>query len=283
VYEEKPMLSQDAGRNPRQVFGAMVRFYRDKAGLSRAELARQLCKSQALVEAIELGRRVATPEVTGDLEAALGTEGALARLRDEIGDGLGYQPYPLWFQEWALKEAEAATLRFFEPLVVPGILQTEEYARAIIRTRFGLSSDEIEEQVAARLKRQEILERDHASRLWVVLDEWVLRRPAGGQHVMAEQVSRLAEMAARPGVAIEVIPASVGAHDGTTGAFGIADFDGAPSVGYQEGPAGGLMVEEPQVVALLDLIWDTLRGDTLSRAASLALLEEAAKSWASVT
>jgi transcriptional regulator with XRE-family HTH domain len=283
VYEEKPMLSQDAGRNPRQVFGAMVRFYRERAGLSRAELARQVCKSAALVEAIELGRRVATPQVTGDLEAALGTEGALTQLRDEIGDGLGYQPYPLWFQEWALKEAEADALRFFEPLVVPGILQTEDYARAVIRTRFGLTSDEIEEQVAARLKRQGTLEHDDAPRLRVVLDEWVLRRPVGGQQVMAGQVSRLAEMATRPRVAIEVVPADVGAHDGTTGAFGIADFDGAPGVGYQEGPAGGLMIEEPRSVALLELIWDTIRGDTLSRAASLALLEEAAKSWASAT
>lgn len=277
------MLSQDAGRNPRHVFGAMVRFYRERAGLSRAELARQVCKSAALVEAIELGRRVATPQVTGDLEAALGTAGALVRLRDEIGDGLGYQPYPLWFAEWALKEAEADALRFFEPLVVPGILQTEDYARAIIRTRFGLSSDEIEEQVAARLKRQETLERDDAPRLRVVLDEWVLRRPVGGQQVMAGQVSRLAEMATRPRVAIEVVPAGVGAHDGTTGAFGIADFEGAHGVGYQEGPAGGLMVEEPRSVALLELIWDTIRGDTLSRAASLALLEETAKSWASAT
>jgi hypothetical protein len=119
--------------------------------------------------------------------------------------------------------------------------------------------------------------------LWVVLDEWVLRRPVGGQQVMTEQVHHLAEMARYPRVMIEVIPAGVGAHDGTTGAFDIAGFDGMPSVGYQEGPAGALTVEDPQSVALLELIWDTLRGDTLSRAASLALLEESAKSWASAT
>jgi transcriptional regulator with XRE-family HTH domain len=268
---------------PRQVFGGMLRYYREKAGLSRLDLARKISKSESLISAIELGDRAATPQVTGDLEAVLAADGALLRLRDEIGDGLSYQAYPSWFAEWALKEAEADALRFFEPLVVPGILQTEGYARAVISTRFGLSSDEIEEQVAARLKRQEALERDDAPRLRVVLDEWVLRRPVGGQQVMAGQVSRLVEMATRPRVAIEVVPAGVGAHDGTTGAFGIADFDGAPGVGYQEGPAGGLMIDEPRSVALLELIWDTIRGDTLPRAASLALLEETAKSWASAT
>jgi transcriptional regulator with XRE-family HTH domain len=170
------MPSRDPGRNPRQVFGAMVRFYREQAGLSRSELARQICKSVSLIQAIELGQRAATAEVTGDLEAALEAGGALAQLRDEIGDGLGYQAYPSWFQEWAISEREAKRLRWFEPLVVPGVLQTEDYARAIFRTRFGITSEEIEEQVAARLKRQEILTRDEPTALWVVLDEYVLRR-----------------------------------------------------------------------------------------------------------
>jgi transcriptional regulator with XRE-family HTH domain len=164
VCEEEMMASQDPGRNPRQVFGAMVRFYREQAGLSRSELAREICKSVSLVQAIELGQRAATAEVTGDLEAALPAGGALARLRDEIGEGLGYQAYPSWFQEWALNEAQATTLRSFEPLVVPGLLQTRDYARAIFRTRFRITSDEIEERVEARLKRQEVLTRDDPRR-----------------------------------------------------------------------------------------------------------------------
>jgi len=277
------MLSQDAGRNPRQVFGAMVRFYREKAGLSRAELARQVCKSAALVEAIELGRRVATPQVTSDLEMALDARGALTQLREEMRDGLSYQTFPAWFQEWALKEAEAATLRWFEPLLVPGLLQTADYARAIFRTKLKRTEEENDELVAARLKRQDLLTRHEPPMVWIILDEGVVRRQVGGRHVMCEQLSRLAEAARQPNVVIEVIPASVGAHDGLEGGFAIADFKDAPSVGLREGAGGGHMVEEPQFVAALDLIWDTLRGDTLPRAASLALLEETAKSWASVT
>jgi Domain of unknown function (DUF5753) len=100
---------------------------------------------------------------------------------------------------------------------------------------------------------------------------------------MQEQVTRLAEMARLPHVMVAVIPASAGAHDGLEGAFAIADFQDAPGVGYREGAGGGHVVEEPHAVTLLDLVWDTLRGDTLSRAASLAVLEEAAKSWTSAT
>jgi transcriptional regulator with XRE-family HTH domain len=283
MCEEGVIMSQDAGGNPRQVFGAMVRFYREKAELSRQEVARQICKSMSLVQAIELGDRAATPEVTGDLEAALDAGGALLKLRKEIGNGLGYQAFPGWFQEWALKESQAATLRWFEPLIVPGLLQTEEYARAIFRTRFGITADEIDEQVAARLKRQEILAGDKGPRLWVVLDEWVLRRPVGGPHVMCKQVNLLVEAARQPQIMIEVIPASVGAHEGLASAFAIADFEDAPSVGYQESARGGQMIEEPKEVASLLLTWDTLRADALPRAASLAVLEEAAKSWTSTT
>jgi len=275
------MVSRETVRTPRQVFGAMLRYYRDRAGLTRPELARQIRKSESLIHAIELGHRAATPEVTEDLERVLGTDGALRLLRDEIGDGLGYQAYPAWFQDWTHKEAEAATLRFFEPLVVPGLLQTEQYARAIFRTRFRITEDQIEERVAARLTRQQVLSREDPPAIWVILDEWVLRRPVGGPSVMLEQVNRLLRAAREPHIVIEAISANVGAHEGVAGAFAIADFEGGPSVGYQEGALRGQPVEDREDVALLDLTWDTLRTEALPRAASLALMEEAAKSWTS--
>src|SRR5208283_4433598 len=155
LYAEETMVSRESGRTPRQVFGAMLRYYRERAGLSRTELARQINKSVSLIQAIELGQRAATAEVTEDLERVLPADGALTRLREEIGDGLGYQAYPSWFQEWLVSEREAKKLRTFEPLLVPGLLQTEEYARAIFRARFGMTDEEIDERVAARLKRQQ--------------------------------------------------------------------------------------------------------------------------------
>jgi transcriptional regulator with XRE-family HTH domain len=278
------MVSREAGRTPRQVFGAMLRYYRERAGLTRAELARQVSKSVSLIQAIELGQRAATADVTEDLERVLPADGALTRLREEIGDGLGYQAYPSWFQEWLVSEQEARRLRWFEPLLVPGLLQTEDYARAVFRARFGITDEEIDEQVAARLKRQEILVRSEPPALWVILDESVLRRPVGGRYVMREQVGHLIEAAQCPHVSIQVISASAGAHRGLwAGAFIVADFDEAPAVGYQETACQGQLVDRREDVVALADCWDTLVREALPWAASQALLEEAAKSWTSAT
>lgn len=273
------MASRDSGRTPRQVFGGMVRYYRERSGISRPELARLISKSESLLQAIELGQRAATAQVTDDLEAVLHADGALARLRDEIGDGLGYQVYPSWFQEWAFLEREARRLRGFEPMLVPGLLETEDYAQAVFRSRFGATDEEIQEQVAARLKRQEILDRDQPPQLWVILDEAVLRRPVGSAYVMCEQLRHLSEMARRPRVSLQIIPALV-THPGLwAGGFAIADFADAPTVGYQDTASHGQVVDRAEDVAALVECWDTLTGEALPRAASVETLEEAAKEW----
>jgi transcriptional regulator with XRE-family HTH domain len=278
------MSSRETARTPRQVFGAMLRYYRERAGLSRTDLARQISKSVSLIQAIELGQRAATADVTEDLERVLPADGALARLREEIGDGLGYGAYPSWFQDWLASEREAKKLRTFEPMLVPGLLQTEDYARAVFGARFGITNEEIDEQVAARLKRQEILVRDEPPALWVILDESVLRRPVGGRYVMREQIGRLIEACQRPHVSVQLISCTVGAHRGLwAGAFIIANFEDAPPVGYQETACQGQFVDRRQDVETLVDCWDTLVREALPWAASQALLEEAAKSWTTAT
>ncbi len=172
----------------------------------------------------------------------------------------------------------------FGPLLVPGLLQTEDYARAVFGTRFGVTNEEIDEQVAARMKRQEILNRDNPTALWVIVDESVLRRPVGGRHVMREQVGHLIEAARRPHVSVQVISSSVGAHRGLwAGGFAIADFEDAPTVGYQETTCQGQFVDRREDVGTLAECWDMLVREALPWAASQALLEEAAKSWTSAT
>jgi hypothetical protein len=155
--------------------------------------------------------------------------------------------------------------------------------RAVFTTPFGITSEEIEQRVAARLKRQEVLGRDKAPALWAIVDEGALRRPVGGRHVMLEQVNRLIEAARQPRIQVEVVPASTGVHEGLNGSFIIADFDDTPSVACVQGALGTQVCRERKDVAYLDLTWSTLRGEALPRAASLALLEEAAKSWSSAT
>ena len=169
-------------------------------------------------------------------------------------------------------------------MLVPGLLQTSDYARAVFNARFGITDEEIGEQVAARLKRQEILARDEPPALWVILDESVLRRPVGGRYVMREQVGRLIEASRRPHVSVQVISSSVGAHRGLwAGAFIIANFEDAPTVGYQETACEGQFVDRREDVETLVDCWDTLVREALPWAASQTLLEEAAKSWTSTT
>jgi transcriptional regulator with XRE-family HTH domain len=271
---------------PRAVFGAMLRHYRMRAGLTQDQVGSLAHVSGKLISAYENGWRVPTRPTTADIDAVreLNTHGALTELWDQFEDGMNYQAYPDWFQDWPEKEATATTLRWFEPLLVPGLLQTDMYARALFGTRIGVTEDEIDELVVARLKRQEALTKPNPPTLWVILDEWVLRRPVGGRHVMLEQVNRLIEAAQQPNVVFEVIPADAGAHEGLYGGgFAIADFKEAPSVAYQESAVQGQIVQDPEHVTRLMAKWTTLGTEALPRKASITLLEEAAKSWTSHT
>jgi transcriptional regulator with XRE-family HTH domain len=214
------------------VFGAMLRFYRSQAGLSQTELAAKAYVSHDVISKVETGQRAPTTELAAALETVseLGARGAIAELRAQMKESLKYRASPDWFRDWTRWEAAATTLPWYEPLVVPGLLQTQEYARAVFRTRVGDTDDEIEELVAARLERQAILDRPKPPTLWVVIDEGVLRRPVGGAEVMREQFKHLTCAAQRPNIVVQVIPASVGAHEGLRGPFMIADFADAPSV-----------------------------------------------------
>jgi transcriptional regulator with XRE-family HTH domain len=272
--------------SPRAVFGEMLRFYRERAGLSREALADKAHISPSTIGAYETGWRVPTRDTVKDIDAVPGmhTDGALIELWEQFEDGMNYQVLPAEVQDWAeTVEPVAATLKWLEPDVVPGLLQTEDYMRAIFSAPFGSTPEGIEERVAARLKRQGILTRNAPPALWVIIDEWALRRPIGGQHVMVKQVTQLIEVARWPRVNIEIIPAGAGSHDGLNGSFIIANFENAPSVGCVQMAVGTQVLRGRKEVAELELLWDTLRRETLPRGASLALLEEAAKAWNSAT
>ena len=124
---------------PRAVFGAMLRHYRMRAGLTQDQVGSLAHVSGKLISAYENGWRVPTRPTTFDIDGVgeLNTHGALTELWDQFEEGMNYQAYPDWFQDWPEKEAAAATLRWFESLLVPGLLQTDMYARALFSTRIG--------------------------------------------------------------------------------------------------------------------------------------------------
>ncbi|WP_416905367.1 Scr1 family TA system antitoxin-like transcriptional regulator [Micromonospora echinospora] len=181
---------------------------------------------------------------------------------------------PLWFRPWAEIETEATTLRSFEPLVLPGLLQTEAYAHAVLASG-PLVDDEVEGHVAARLARQAVVfDRPRPPLTVFVMDEAALRR--GDPEIMHPQLDHLVTMAARATVIVHIVPIRAGFHPGLAGAFVIASFDGRDDVGYLDDQAAGRVTED---VAPLLRTWDTVRAVALPRDQSIELLE--AREWLS--
>ncbi len=251
-------MPNDADRagTPAGVFGAELRYYRTRAGLSQKDLAAKANVSHDVISKIETGERPPAEDFPPRLDAIpeLDTRGALTRLWNHLKKSHKQRAYG-WFQPWADIEAEATVLRWYEPLVVPGLLQTEDYARAILSARPDGNLADLDDQVAVRLARQAVLDRPNAPQLWCVLDEGVLHRPVGGPKVIRSQLYRLADLAEHPKTTIQVIPFG-GAHAGLLAHFVIADLDGRPPMVYLETAAHGQVTDSPSVVAHVALSFD---------------------------
>jgi transcriptional regulator with XRE-family HTH domain len=267
--------ARDNDHSALALFAAELQAARTRGALSRDELAARINYSPSLVGMVESMRRVPSLDFAQRCDDALATTGTFARLHAHLRTA----PFPSWFRPFAQHEAEATSLRTFELVLVPGLLQIGAYARALLSTKVGATEDEVDQLVTARLERQTILDRDDPPLLWVLIDEGAIHRPVGGREVMHAQVEHLIEMASRPNVMIQVVPAEVGAHQGLAGAFVIADFAKAPSIVYLETALTGLVVERAEDVAAVTLTYDTLKTEALPRAASLDLLREVAKTW----
>jgi transcriptional regulator with XRE-family HTH domain len=269
--------NDEAAGSPRVVFGRMLRHCRERAGLSTAQLGSLVYLTGDMVAKIERGRRTATEKFVLDCEAIpeLAANGTLRVLWEELRESFTGRLFPGWFADWASKEGEAVKLRWFELALVPGLLQTEAYATALLRDRIGFNGD-VDEVVAARMARQAILTRYDPPELFVIVDEAVLHRQVGGPDVMAAQLKQLTQPLGR--TIVRVIPAGTGVHDGVQGAFIIADFADAPSAAYLETALRGLPVEGEDVAAL-GATWERLTAEALPRSASLALIEEIGRTW----
>jgi hypothetical protein len=231
--------------------------------------------SPALVAAIETGRRSPSADFSRQCDDALGTNGLFGRMQARLADEAG----PSWFREWAEIERDAVVLRYWEPLVFPGLLQTPEYAQEILASAPGITDEETAARLSQRLERQAILDRENPPMVFAVVDEGALRREIGGPEVMRGQLDKLLETASRAKVSLQVVPASAGAHAGLTGPLAVAGFSSAPDVAYLDTALTGQLVERPQDVADLKIWFDTVRGAALPCRASAGLIEEVLGSW----
>jgi hypothetical protein len=209
----------------------------------------------------------------------LQSHGALTRLREHLKETLKYRATPGWFWNWAVKEAQATTLRWWQPLLVPGLMQTPGYAYAVLRVSPGVGEEETGQRVEARLERQRLLDGDSAPMFFVLLDESVLRREIGGSEVMRDQLGHLLDLATRPRVFLQVVPQSAGAHPGLAGPLALASFDDAPDVAYLDNAITGQLVDNADDLAALTVLYDVLRGTALSCRESEALVREVMETW----
>ena len=243
---------------------------RAAAGVSQERLAELVKWSPSTVAAIETGRRRPTMEFAVAADEVLETGGLLA----ELLKAADRRRSPSWFAPWRVYEADATRMRDFEPCLVPGLLQTEEYAQAIIGAGGLHTLDETDELVQGRLDRRQLLFREDPPECVFILDESALRRPVGGPAVLDAQLGRLLEMAQLRHVHIHVVPISVGAHVGLGGGFMLADLPDGEQVLYLENVARGQIVDYPDWVRLLQRKWESLLGAALSEEASLDLIRK---------
>ncbi|MGH3398094.1 MAG: helix-turn-helix domain-containing protein [Streptosporangiaceae bacterium] len=250
------------------LFAAELHAAREKAGVSQDELGARVNYSASLVAMVESRRRAPSLDFAQRCDEEFATSGTFARLQQHARTA----PLPAWFRPYADIEATATQLRLFEHSLLPGLLQTENYARAVLATLPKTTEAEVDDLVAARMERQAILDRAGPPLLWVVIDEAVLHRQSADAKITHDQFLHLADMSERPSVNVQVLPYSAGAHYALLGAFAIADVDDAARVGYLETAYEGYIVESRAAISRLMLMFDNLRSEALPRAASRDLI-----------
>ncbi|WND35997.1 helix-turn-helix transcriptional regulator [Streptomyces sp. BB1-1-1] len=249
--------SLDPTASPLDYYGWELRRQREAHGLRQGQLGEIIFCTGSLVGQIETTKKVPTRDFSERVDAALGTDGLFSRL---IGLVLRSQ-LPTWFQPYAEMEAKAAYISTYQAQLVYGLLQTEEYARAVLAT--GMP-DDLEGLVAARMERQRILEREQPPLAWVVLDEAVLHRPIGGPEVMRRQLARLLEFAGHRWMHVQVLPNEAGAHASLDGAFTTMRFDDNPDIIYTEDLISGHMTANSETIREAALRYARLQAAALS-------------------
>ncbi|AXK34116.1 XRE family transcriptional regulator [Streptomyces armeniacus] len=256
-------------RSARHLFGAELRARREAAGMSLERLASVVPQSRSHLARIEVAAYMIPPELPAHLDAAFQTDGFFGKLyalaRHEV--------HPDKYRRRMELETRARAISCYAGQLVPGLLQTEGYARALFRVSNPRASDaEIGEMVAVRMGRQTLLAADPAPHLSVVLDEATIRRPIGGPAVMREQLARLAELVDTPSSVVQVLPFEHGEHALLGGTLNLLTLDDGSTVAYEESIATGQLLEDAERVVTRSRSYDLLRSYALSPTDTAAFL-----------
>lgn len=240
---------------PEVAFGLEVRRLRHAEGWSLEALGTRVGYSGTMVGYYERAKRPVPEEFVTAAEHAFGLSGELLALWKAINPKVA----PTWFRQWPRIESAALTIRTWQPLVVPGLVQTEDYARALLRAEPGATVDQVEESLETRLQRQTIFRRARPPMYAAVMDEGVLHRPIGGKAVMREQLKRLIALMDHPRITLQIVPLEVGATPGLLGGFTIAQLPEGPDAAYLETASHGQVTDRVDEVRGISLRYDTIR------------------------
>jgi transcriptional regulator with XRE-family HTH domain len=256
--------------NPVRYFGRQVRRARRMAGWTLTEFGQRIGYDPGQISRIENGKRPPTELFAQMCDRAFPSrDGWFSEFYAESRTWIATPP---WFRSWVEHEQQATTLRIWQPGVLSGLLQTEDYARAILTIEPGVTNDDVSARLTARLARQAILARDDPPAAWFLVDEAALRRWIGSPEVMAAQLTHLAGLARLPNVTIQLVPNI--AHAGLLGGFAVAE-----RAAYVETAVAGQVFEDADIIAGLLTRFDTLRNEAFRGSESLALIERMCEEW----
>ncbi|MFD8538978.1 helix-turn-helix domain-containing protein [Streptomyces rubrogriseus] len=260
-----------AGSGILRVFGRQLKRFRVRAGLERAGFGSVTGYSVSTIAAYEQGRRVPPPKFIDQADEVLDAGGVLREMKEEVARA----QFPAFFRDAARLEGEAVELHVYATKAVPGLLQSEEYARAVFTMWRPLLRDEvIDERVTARLARQEIFARSPQPTLSFVIEEGVLRRPLGGRAVMRGQLEHILLYGQRRNVEIQVLPTELEEHAGLEGPFTLIETRDGRRIAYVEGHKDSRLHTERKAVREIEEQYGILRAQALTPRASLTFVEK---------
>lgn len=261
----------------RIMLGEELRYARERAALTQQGLGELLFVSGSYVGQMEAGTRRILPDMAKRLDETLKTGDFFARHCAKAN----MSKYPERFTEAAEAEALATEIRQFGAMLIPGLLQTADYARAVFLDYQPTASDQvIDELLTSRMTRTRLLDNPTRPLLWVVLDEAVLRRPVGSADVMAHNLRHIASLMRARRIIAQVLPFAAGGHASQHGSLKLMYFDDAPPLVFIEAPMASQLLDDPVAVSRMELSYDLVRASALPAKPSLALIESVAEDYA---
>ncbi|MBT1091692.1 helix-turn-helix transcriptional regulator [Streptomyces sp. Tu102] len=253
------------------VFGRQLKLFRERAGMDRTKFGSLTGYSASTIAAFEQGRRIPPPKFIDRADEVLDAGGVLSASREEVARA----QYPAFFRDAAKLEAEAVELHVYDTHMVNGLLQTEEYMRALLGMRRPLLDEAtIEQRVVARLARQQVFDRWPAPLLSFVMEEPVVRRPLGGEQVWRGQLEQLLLLGQKRNVELQVMPLDRVDNAGVDGAFTLLMPRQGQQVGYMEAQGRSTLVTERDAVHALSARYGIIRAQALTPSESLAFIEK---------